>query len=312
MPTALDYLHVLAEETGEHGSFTTTSAGSTTTLVCSTLVNSALAASEFAGMYVLIEDGACAGQVGHAKTLVRSTGTLSVSDAFTATIQSGVTFSLYHILPPLDGEGVLPSYLKLVNWALRRIPIERTIAFSGVTDQGYYPVPQSTYPWFTDEERILWIEYPVTDADELPRRLRPEAWEWDTNGQTRRLWFRGAPFKTGETFGVKVMAPGNSLLKRDGTWTEQASQTAGLSLFTNGVADEALPDVADVVTMATALMYRALSRLEQPSAEVAEWLAQAQPAFRAARALQHTGLPEDRTANVVTFRPVVVRHGGRR
>ena len=311
MPTTLEFLHALAEETGEYGSFTTTSSGSTSSLVCSKLVNNALAASEFANMYVLIESGDAIGEVGQAKTLVRSTGALSISDVFTATIASGVTFSLYRLLPPIDGDNVLPSYLKVVNWALKRIPVERTISFSGVTGQHYYTVSQSTYPWFTDEERIRWIEYPTTAADDIPRRMAYEDWEWDTNGSTRRLYFRSAPFQTGETFTVKVMAPGNSILKKNGTWTEQTTQTAGLSLYTSGVADEALPDVDDVVTMGTALLFRALSRINQPSSTVAAWLAKAAPSFRAARKLQHTGIPEDRTTGITRMRPVRVGYRGR-
>jgi hypothetical protein len=223
-----------------------------------------------------------------------------------------VTFSLYSLLMPTGGNNVMPSYLKIVNWALRRIPVERSISFSGVTGQQYYTVSQTTYPWFTDEERIRWIEYPTVNADDEPRRMRTEDWEWDANGETKRLFFRGAPFKTGETFKVKVMAPGSSYLKKNGTWTEQTSQRPEMALYTSGVADEALPDVDDVVTMGTALMYRALSRIRQPSSQVAEWLTKMGPNVRAAKLLQQDGIPEDRTAGVVNLRPRLVGYAGAR
>ena len=377
-------LHALAEESGEYGSFTTTSAGTTSTLVCSKFVNTNLAATEFANMYVLVETGACAGQVGHIRGggLTRSTGTLTTADDFTSLIESGVTFSLYRLLPPVDGEGVLPSYLKIVNWSVKRIPTERTISFAGVTAQYYYTVSQVTYPWFTDTERIRWIEWPVTTVGDIPRRMRDEEWEWDSNGATKRLYFRSAPFQTGETFTVKVMAPGNSQLKRNASlravltstaissvivdaggyytalptiapvsgsatftavmtmtpgpitsvtvgaggtytasqppaltvtrnaadtgWADVSTQTAGLVT----VGDEALPDTDDVVTMGTALMFRALSRLQQPSAEIAEWLAKMQPSMRAAKLLQQDGIPEDRTASIVKLRPQRVAYRG--
>ena len=312
MATSLEYLHALAEEAGgEYGSFVTTDNGDTDTLICSKLINSALAASEFANMHVLIESGAAVGEVGQAKTLVRSTGALSTSDVFSTSILTGVTFSLYNLLPPIDGDNVLPSWLKIANWAVRRVPVERTIEVSGVTGQHYYTISQATYPWFTDEERIRWIEYPTATADEIPRRMADADWEWDANGSTKRLYFRSAPFQTSETFRVKVMAPGNSLLKKNGVWTEQTSQTAGMSLYTSGVADEALPDVDDVVTMGTALLYRALSRIRQPTAQVAEWLTKMQPSMAAAKALIHTGFPEDRTADIVRMRPARVGYRGR-
>lgn len=310
VPTSLDFLHALAEETGEYGSFTTTGAGTTSSLICSKLVNTALAASEFANCYVLIESGDAKGEVGQAKTLVRSTGALSTSDTFSASIASGVTFTLYRVLPPIDGDNILPSYLKVINLALRRLWVPYRISLSGVTGQTYYTVNNTTYPWWTDRERIIRIEYPVTNADDVPRVLRETAWDWDANGETRRLVFPGEPFKTGETFYVWVYRPANSYLKKNGTWTDQTSQTAEMALYTSGTADEALADVADVVTMATALLYRALSRIDQPSAQVAEWLAKAQPAYRAARALQHIGIPEDRHAGVHRMRPVRSRYVG--
>jgi hypothetical protein len=386
VPTALEYIHALAEESGEFGTFTTTSAGTTTTLVCSRLANTTLAATEFAGMYVLIESGPLAGEVAHIQGggLARSTGTLTVADAFSSAVGSGVTFGLYRLLPPIDGDNVLPSYLKVVNWSIRRIPVERTIAVSAVTNQLYYSFDQDAYPWLTDAARIAWIEAPTTQAEEFPRRLPDTAWDWETDAETRRLVLYHAPFRTGETFKVRVYTPGNARLVKSGAglvtlastavssiavvapgyysatptvtisggggsgatatatltsgaitsftvtaagtgytalptvaitrdaadtgWSDQATQTAGLSTLT----DEAMVDVAHVVTMGTALMFRALSRLRAPSAVVVEWLAKAQPSFRAAKELQHAELPRDRTAGQAQLRPVRVRYRGRR
>lgn len=310
MPTSLEMLHALAEETGEYGSFTTTGAGTTSSLICSKLVNTALAASEFANCYVLIESGDAKGEVGQAKTLVRSTGSLSTSDTFSASIASGVSFTLYRLLPPIDGDNILPSYLKVVNWALRRLWVPDRISFSGVTNQKHYTIDTSTYPWWTDPDRIMWIEYPVTDSDDVPRRLRDTEWDWLSDAETRRLIFHSAPFKTGETFTVRVYRPANSKLKKNGTWTDQTSQTSELALYTSGTADEALADVSDVVTVGTALLFRALSRLDQPPAEVGEWLAKAKPAFRAARELMHAGIPEDRTTGIARVRPVLSKYQG--
>lgn len=310
MPTSLEYLHALAEGSGEYGSFTTTGAGTTSTLVCSRFVNTALASSEFANCGVLIESGDAKGELGLAKTLTKSTGTITTSDTFSASIASGVTFTIYRLLAPIGGDSILPSYLLGINMALRRLWFPDRISISGVTSQKHYTVDTTTYPWFTDPERIMWIEYPVTAADDVPRRLRDTEWDWLADAETRKLYFPGAPFKTGETFTVRVYRPANSRLKKNGTWTDQTSQTSELALYTSGTADEAIPDVADVVTVATALIYRALSRIDQPTAEVAEWLAKARPAFRAARLLMHTGIPEDRTTGVARLRPQRVGYRG--
>ncbi len=308
MPNALEYLHALAEETGEYGLFLTTSVGTTTTVVCSRLANSNLSATEFANMYVLIETGAAKGEMGQIRGggLNRATGTITVGDTFSAAIGSGVTFSLYRLLPPIGGDTVIPSDLQVVNWALHRIPMERTLSFDGVTDQKYYTIDRDTYPWFTDTERIMWVEWPVTTVGDIPRRMQDTEWEWDVNGPIKRLYFRAAPFRTGETFGIKVMAPGNSLIRQAGTWLEQDAQSSGMVLFTGGIADEGMADVNDVVTMGSALMFRALSRINQPTADIAEWLAKMQPSMVAAKMLQQTGVAEDRTTATVKLRPTVM------
>jgi hypothetical protein len=311
MPTSIELYHALAEQTGEYGPFETTALGTTTTLICSTLANTNLDATEFAGMAVLIEEGDAIGQVGHVKGggLARTTGTITVADAFTHAIASSTTFSMCRLLPP-KREGVIPGYLEIINQSVRRLPIRRTLSVSGVTNQHYYTIDTALYPSLNDPDRIRWIEYPVENVGDIPRRMRFEDWDWDANGETYRLYFRAAPFQTGQTFKIQWYAPGNSYIKKNGVWTNQTSQTAEMAFYTGGVPDEVLCDVDDVVTMGTALMFRALSRLNQPSAEVAEWLAKAQPSFRAAKLLQHAGVPEDRTTGVAKLRPVRVRYRG--
>jgi hypothetical protein len=54
MPTALDYIRAVAEGLGEYGRFVTTSAGTSSTLVTDTLVNTQRIPTEFYTMTALV------------------------------------------------------------------------------------------------------------------------------------------------------------------------------------------------------------------------------------------------------------------
>ncbi len=303
MPTSLEYIHALAAETTEFGEFVTDGAGDVDELVCSTFANNRFSSTEFANSWALIEEGASLGQVASLKTLTRSTGALTFYNELTDAIISGISFSVYKLLPPApDGSGI-PPFLEILNQTLPRVWVERIITFTGVTGQQYYPIDTAAHPWFTDDSRIMWIQAPTSSAQEWPKRLPASAWEWDADGETKRLYFYSAPANTGETFTVKVYAPGNSRLKKNGTWTDQTTQTAKMALYTSGVADEALPAVEDVKTIGKAVMYELLSKLDQPGADVAEWLTKHGPALQAARSRQAFGIPKDRTTGVISLRP---------
>lgn len=369
--TALDYLHALAEESAEYGTFATTSDGTSTSLICSKLANTRLAASELSDMWALIESGACAGQVGTLKTLTRATGAVSFHNTLTTSVLSGVTFSLYRLLPPTRTD-VLPGWLTVLNQSLRRLWVPDTISFSGTTGLIHYPVDTDAYPWWTDGGRIIAVRYPVTGADDVPRELPRQSWSWVSDGETRYLQIPSAPFRTGETFTVRVYRPANSRLKLNatayaiinaglgtvtaatvvtggyytdtpgvaitggggtgatatatlngtavasiaitnagtgyttapvvtvgaGAWGNMTSATAGLAAIT----DQALVDVNDMVVMGKAVLYELLSRIDQPAADVAEWLRKGQPNIRAARGLMRAGLPREAATGVLAPR----------
>lgn len=377
MPTALENIHALARETVEFGTFVTTGTGDVDELVCSTLANDRFSSTEFANAWALIESGACAGQVASLKTLTRTTGALSFYNDLTTAVASGVAFSVYKLLPPIPDGSAIPSFLDIVNQTLPRVWAERTISFTGVTGQQYYTIDTASHPWWTDDSRIMWVQAPTSATNDWPRRLHPSRWEWDTDGETKRLYFHGAPANTGQTFTVKVYAPGNSRLILNATaratiatgavgsvvvvlpgsysatptvqfthgggasatavlsgtqvasvslgavgsgltevppvafvrnasdtgWANTTTQTAGLL----GITDEALPDVEDVKTIGKAVMYEVLSKLDQPGADVAEWLTKHGPALSAARSRQAFGIPKDRTTGIITLRPTALR-----
>jgi hypothetical protein len=248
MPTALELIHTAAEALGRYDRRATTSAGTTTTLVCADYANSILSASEYANAYVLIESGACSGEVGQLTNngLTRSTGTLTFATTFSSTIAAGVTFSLYSVdrLPPIR-MGDHPGLMQIASQALERVWFEDTLSFLGVTNGIHYTIDTTTYSWFSDDTRIIDVQAPTTAADDVPRALSRSSWSWVSDGETRRLRLPGAPFRTGETFTVKVNRPGNSRLKLNARLRAVLTSTAVSSVaVVDGGSYTALPTIA--------------------------------------------------------------------
>ncbi len=96
------------ENLGDHIAFDTTSSGSTTTVVCTNLINEELGGDSdgFSGFWVLITQSAHAavGQIRRAKRTAgydQSNGTITVDSAFAGTIGSGVAFELHRYNPTI-------------------------------------------------------------------------------------------------------------------------------------------------------------------------------------------------------------------
>lgn len=253
-------LGVLTEET-------TTSSGSTTTLVCSRFANSALYDSTtFDEQFALITSGANLGEqrAVDAGGLATATGTVTVSSAYSNTVASGVSFWLAGRLP-LIKHGRFDGVRECVNRALRRLLIRRRIDISGVTDQQIYSLSLATYPWMR-EDSILELYDPQTDAS-VPLTETQHRWGYKENGESPAIEFPdGAPWKTGETASMLVQAPANSYFKLTGVWTNQTSETAALSTLT----DESLARLSDVKVVALAYCYQELAKWASGT-EAEEW-----------------------------------------
>ena len=105
---------------GDHLAFDTTSSGSTTTVVCTGLINEAFGGDDdgFQGFWVIItETGhAAVGEVRRAKRsggYTASSGTVTVDSVFSGSIGSGVAFELHRYHPTLIHNAI--------NRALRRV-----------------------------------------------------------------------------------------------------------------------------------------------------------------------------------------------
>lgn len=281
MTTLLNALRETAVALGILAEETTTSSGSTTTLVCSKFANTALYDStSFDEQYVLIVEGANLGEQRPVTPggLATASGTITTSSAFSNTVQSGIDFWMAGRLP-IYKEGRFEGVRECVNRAMRRLLIRRRIDIAGVTDQRIYPLAVSTYPWMRADS-ILELYDPESDVT-VPLRQTRHPWRYKENGESPSIEFsNGAPWKTGETASMLVQAPANSWLKISGTWTNQTSDTAALSTLT----DETLARLSDIKVVALAYCYQELAKWGSGT-EAEEWRAQERAWAKRARAL---------------------------
>ncbi len=280
--------------------YTTTSAGTTTTLI----------STDFAGIsqataldhtHCLITSGANDGEARRAArtgVLSLSTNTYTVAAAYSNTVQSGVTFRFATRLPWFDTPPGRSGLREIVNDALMRLWVEDRISISGVTGQKRYSLSLTTYPWLNDVSRVLAVYQPTVDADDIPREYARAAWDFDVDGETIYLDFPGAPWKTGESFTLKVHRPANSRLRISSVWTDSDSEIDGLT----AVTDAALPTVRDVRVMGMALAYRALAS-RAPGEETAYWESLAQIWEAKANRLKNARVPRNRRTGVPFLRP---------
>jgi hypothetical protein len=209
-----------------------------------------------------------------------ATGTLYVSRAFSSTPASGAGWELYARIPAVkDVASGRDGYKEIINEALRAMAVHDWIDVAGVTGQTKYALDLATYPWLREDGRIIAVGRPTPNAADL-ETIDPQDWEVIMNGEVATLQLPAA-YATGETFKLEVMRPANSRLRQSGTWTDQTSLSAGLSLD----ADEAIPPILDVVTVARELCYEELSR-NVPEAETRLWLGKAEQAGRIANTLK--------------------------
>ena len=237
MPSFLQHLTALAEETGEYVGLTTTSLGTTTTLLSSTLVNSNLEATELEDVAALVESGNNAGEQRFVRRagLARGTGTITTADAYTNAVASGVSFSLYHRMPALTRLSG-PSYQKAINQAHRRAWVEDNVSFTGVTGQKHYPIDTAVWPWFTEKSRVIAVYRPRQNADDELQMLGSDEWDWAWDGSVRQLVLPSSPWNTGDTGIVKVYRPANSIIRRDATGQAVLSTTTvgSVTVLTGG------------------------------------------------------------------------------
>ena len=255
MPTFIDYWTTLADDLGEQQTFTSTALSvDGVTVTSSALIGSSVGSDRYAHYHLYALDGALVGQQrlvtrgGFAPT----TGALTLSRAFGSNPASGVNWALIDKRFGVIRQDKKPGMRDFINRALRELAVEDTITITAVADQLRYSLPTSTNWWIHEPGRMLRVVSIPANANEQERTLDVID-AFINDGETPILQLTRA-FAAGETFGLKVKRPANSRLKISGTWTDQSSPRAGLTLD----AEEALAPITDVVTVALAHAYNAL------------------------------------------------------
>lgn len=271
-------------------------------IICSALIDDTPNIStRYAGAWVYgVTDGSQDGLAGVQRQLrplplAAATGTLYVTRAFASEPLSGSAWEIYFRIPATrDDASGRDGYRELINEALRLMVVPDRITVSGVTSQTKYTLDLTTHPWLREPGRIVNVWRPTPNANDM-ERIDPQGWRLIPDGEALILQLPST-YATGDTFKLEVLRPANSRLKQSGTWTDQSSLTAGLSLD----ADEAIPSINDVVAVARELCFAELAR-NGPEAETRFWVAREQEAARASAALKFV-----RQAPTEPHRPLVL------
>ena len=136
---------------GEHtfpgASGTTTSSGSTTTAICSSYADTEYPDRQFKDWYLRMTSGTDSGQERRIASLDETTGTFTVSRAFTGTTGTSATFELWGGLTGSEWREMLNNAL-LDLWTPFRWP------FAAVADQTQYPLPY----WIESRKQVQALE----------------------------------------------------------------------------------------------------------------------------------------------------------
>lgn len=285
MPTLLLYRQGLARALDDLEVYLAASATSTT-VVCSNLINSATNAStgRYNGAYVYVSAGTGIGSQSVVKEAgyAPSTGTLTILDSggWATSPASGSTVEITRLFPAINAATAASSfsdgndYRALVNRALSYLLVPDQVSVTTVADQQEYSL--TTYAaWLDRPERLAAVLDPPR-ATGWPSKRTWRRWELNLDGGTPSLVFLDRAYPTsGATFELDVLRPADTLISG-------AESTAGLASDT----DTAVPAVNDVVTVGLMLAYEGLANRSpgRPNGDwLKRWAAQIDLARRVAR-----------------------------
>lgn len=256
------------------GKGTTTSAGTTTTVVSTDFSMTGGDGRSIDGGWTYFTSGALLGQCRPHQpgALAVSTGTITVGNPYTGTTPSGATFET-HLRYPVKrcpGTPLVAGYLEMLNDAAARLWYPDDISVSGVTGQTEYSLASliSTYPWLEDTDRILDVLDP--EGTDGIRHSTAQRWEIHDDAETPVLILSGG-YRAGDTFYLHVARPVWSRVKISGTWTDvtPSSLNSG-QLGLAADSDEIHAKRRDVLALAITESMNHLG-MKQPSMEKDEW-----------------------------------------
>lgn len=251
---------------------TTTSSGSTTTLVASGFALTRGDQNALDGGWVLITSGALLGEQRPIREsgLDVSTGTITVATAFSGSPASGVEFEVHLRYPAKRDSGSLTiaGYREMINDALARFWVQDDLAVSGVSGQTRYPLDTTTYPFLDEPERVLDVIDPL--GTDNVKRSATQSWYLDDDAEAPALVL-GSGYSTGQTFYLRVARPAWTRIKIGGTWTEvTAASPNGGQLGVSADSDETHARKRDVLAFAIAESMNHLG-MAQPAFQTDEW-----------------------------------------
>lgn len=289
------------------GKGTTTSAGTTETIVSTDFIMTGGNTRDLDGGWSYFTSGALLGQCRPIRVggLDISTGTQTVANPYTASTPSAATFET-HLRYPVKrcpGTPWVAGYLEMLNDAAARLWFPNDIAVSGVSGQAEYALSTliATYPWLDDTDRILDVLDP--EGNDGVRHSTGQVWTIHDDAESPVLVLNGG-YRTGETFYLHVARPVWSRVKISGVWTDvtpSALNSGQLGLAAD--SDEIHVRRKDALALAITESMNHLG-MKQPSLEKAEWESRRLYWAEVARQCKFRRLPKRGQRQVQAMKPV--------
>lgn len=245
------------DELGGSGVYTTTGAGSTTTLVCTdAFKSSAVPASHLPFAWIHVPTATAPKERRVPQTgLDPTTGTITVDAAYGSSIGSSTEFEVCNLMPLIDSgnKSAGLSVNQCINLALRHLTVPDLLDVPTVAGAQSYSL--ATYAeWLDSIERLdpmsggpIWDPARASGWPKMPSRIHN--WRLSFDGGTPTLHFLEKAYpRSGFIFQIAVKRPAYTLISG-------SESTVGLAADT----DTTIANRNDVVTAALVFAYKALA-----------------------------------------------------
>lgn len=294
MPTLTAYRRALLEEIGGGGVYVATASGAAngSTVVCSAAFTSSPLPSDHLGLAWIHVPSITAPKQQRitATGLNPANGTITVGNGFGAQVTSAMTFEISARIALVDGSEKSPglSLNQCVNLALRHLLVPDEISVAITTSD---EISLATWQWLDRADRLRGVLEPSPVAgraaiDAAWRVHRAEDGNLLTLDAELPKLRLNAPFSTATgNLTLQALRPAHTWIKSSGTWAEDAD---GLG----AEADEAKPELDDVVMAAKPFVYWELAR--RTSERQAEYQGLYEQTLAEARALRYWDSTRDK------------------
>jgi len=256
------------------GTGTTTSAGTTTTVVSTDFK---MVSGDTRGLdagWVYFGTGTLAGQCRPIQIggLDIDTGTITVANPFTTTTPDATEFEV-HLRYPVKrcpGTPTVAGYLEIFNDAMTRLWGWDDLTVVSVDNQTEYPIPITTYPFLEETERVIDVLDP--EGTDGVRHSTSQTWSIHDDAELPVIVLSDGYSAATTPWYLRVARPSWTRIKVAGvTWTEvtQAALNVGQAGFAIDT-DETHARMRDLLAMGITESMNHLG-MKQPSMEANEW-----------------------------------------